>query len=637
MSDEEIGYRHKRKNIESENEEEEENNEEEEEDPINKRRKKRKLGKISYDIENDKNSSSGDKNSNNEDKNSNHEEEVKKDNTEENADIVLNLDENKNISNENENANETNNNNQDIKKTEAEYIAQIEGLENEINLEKTINSKLKESVNPEEIIKLQNDLNDKNMMLEKLKSTNKKQKYAISLVSRKLIKENKKRLKLKSPEAQLIKTNESTERSKKNGNKLDAINIVLKVKEKELINATIKMNTLKSENEGLKKLLYESEDYSNGKNMEDKLKEMNDKIEKSTNEKNVLMKQLKLHKKCLEEQKIYREKYESLKEELKEIKNNIQNVKLETKSLINSNQKKAINISLNTNKNNRYKLTTGSSPNIHLNRNKRNISNTLGNKKTIILPLIRSQTISQNESILTDNFTKKVKEYLEDEDEYNALISKISNIEKSRELIEIKHKNELKQFNSQIISLDEQYKLLNCDSKGSNCNIRVLRYKLNTIKGDNKHQSKKLNELKKELNSKTNLSKDKDYEISLLIGQINSLRNLANYGNVEIPKDEISSYISKIKQKKGKVIKGNKNEKREENDIENKSESKSENKNEIENENNKINENKNKDKIEESIQVDFPDSDDYNEQEGYEEGNEVAKNSDKYKENNKKK
>jgi hypothetical protein len=160
---------------------------------------------------------------------------------------------------------------------------------------------------------------------------------------------------------------------------------------------------------------------------------------------------------------------------------------------------------------------------------------------------------------------------------------------------------------------------------------------LNTIKGDNKHQSKKLNELKKELNSKTNLSKDKDYEISLLIGQINSLRNLANYGNVEIPKDEISSYISKIKQKKGKVIKGNKNEKREENDIENKSESKSENKNEIENENNKINENKNKDKIEESIQVDFPDSDDYNEQEGYEEGNEVAKNSDKYKENNKKK
>ena len=53
------------------------------------------------------------------------------------------------------------------------------------------------------------------------------------------------------------------------------------------------------------------------------------------------------------------------------------------------------------------------------------------NKKGIVLPLISSQTINQsqnqNESILTVEFKKKVKEYLNnDEVECMALIEKIS-------------------------------------------------------------------------------------------------------------------------------------------------------------------------------------------------------------------
>ena len=180
------------------------------------------------------------------------------------------------------------------------------------------------------------------------------------------------------------------------------------------------------------------------------------------------------------------------------------------------------------------------------------------NKKGIILPLISSQTINpsqnqnqdQNESILTDEFKKKVKEYLDnDEDESMALIEKISNIEKSRKMIENKHKNELKQFNTQIKTLEEQFKLLNSNSKGSNSNIRVLKNQLNTLRGNNRLDAKKFYELKKELQSTIDVSKEKDYEISLLIGKINSLKNLANYGNVEIPKNDISELIDKIKQK----------------------------------------------------------------------------------------
>ena len=615
MSDEEEEYRKKHKNIESEDEEDEEENEEEEEDSNNinnKKRNNKKKRKTSEDSESDKNSIN---------------EEEEKENSEDNASIKINLNENKNMVNEKEEINNEDNNKEN-KKSEAEYIAQIEGLENEIKLEKTINNKLKDNANPEEIQKLKDDLNEKNNMLERLISTNKKQQSALTLLTRQLVKENKKRLKLKSPETQGTKNDEGTDRSNKEGTKLDAINIVLKVKDKELFNATNKMNVLKSENEGLKKLLYENEDYNNNINMEDKAKEMNDKIEKSTTEKNLLMKQLKSHKKCIEEQKSYNEQYDNLKEELKDIKKNIQNVKNETKKLLSHHQKKIINISVNNNKyniyegfhsnntNNKYKNGTSSSPNIHLNKNKKTIANTMGNKKGIILPLITSQTINQNESILTENFTKKVKEYLEDEDEYETLINKISNIEKSRKLIENKHKNELKQFNSQIVNLDEQYKLLNCDSKGSNCNIRVLKYRLNTIKGDNRQQSKKLNELKKELYSKTNISKEKDYEISLLIGQINSLRHLANYSNIEIPQDEISNYINKIKNEKVMEISENENEKEKD-------------------DSNKKKDNKNQNKVEESIQADFPDSEYYDDEE-YEKDPEVVKNNNKYKEKNKK-
>ena len=124
-----------------------------------------------------------------------------------------------------------------------------------------------------------------------------------------------------------------------------------------------------------------------------------------------------------------------------------------------------------------------------------------------------------------------------------------------------------------------------------------------------------MNELKKELLSKINISKEKDYEISILIGQINSLRNLANYTNVEIPQDDISEYIEKLKQEKEADI----NEKLEE---EKKSNKKNENSN-----------NKERSKMEESIQADFPESEDYNNEEEFEE--KIIKNGKKLKQKNK--
>ena len=235
------------------------------------------------------------------------------------------------------------------------------------------------------------------------------------------------------------------------------------------------MNVLKSENEGLKKLLYENEDYNNNINMEDKSKEMNDRIEKCTTEKNLLQKQLKVHKKCLEEQNEYNMQYNSLKDELKQIKKNIQNVRSETMKLMNTNSNQSrTNIKNNLSigvlsqeglnkKSNRYNSITSPSSNVNITKSQKKLIKTSNNNRKVVLPLISvSRTINQNkeESILNEDFTTKLKEYLEKEDEYISLITKIKNIEQSRRLIEAKHRNELKQFNSQLASLDEQYKIL---------------------------------------------------------------------------------------------------------------------------------------------------------------------------------
>jgi hypothetical protein len=73
--------------------------------------------------------------------------------------------------------------------------------------------------------------------------------------------------------------------------------------------------------------------------MEDKAKEMNEKIQKYNNEKNLLIKQLKIHKKCIEEQAQYKEQYDNLKLELKQAKSNIHNIVSKTLELINSHKK----------------------------------------------------------------------------------------------------------------------------------------------------------------------------------------------------------------------------------------------------------------------------------------------------------
>ena len=485
------------------------------------------------------------KNSNNNKDNNNISENEESENEEQTAKNDNSNNKINNDSVENKQNNETNEKTENKKyKSESEYIAQIEQLENELQLEKYINHQLSSANVDEEVTKLRNELQQKKLTLEHLKKANKKQESALLLLQQQYKKENKKKNnKKKNKKNKNSEENDETEELSND----ETVKIVLKIKEKELKNAVKRMNILKEENESLKNLLYEDEDYNNNLILEDKNKQIAEKIQNYIKEKFILNRKLLDHNNCIEEQNLYNLEYENLKSELKQVKQNI----YESKNKLNILFKNNINANIkncNTEKNLTEKNANYKSAKLS---KKNSLKNTNKTPQKTLLPIIQTNQIT-SQSILTDDFMQKLKQYLnDDEDEYTILINKIQTIENNRKKLENKHRTEIKQFDSQILSLNEQFKQLSSNSKGTTSNIKVLKFRLNTIKGDSKRQLKKINELKKNLEKEKNISKDKDYEISLLLGQINSLKNIVCLSDITLPQDGISEYVEKIKEEKG--------------------------------------------------------------------------------------
>ena len=382
------------------------------------------------------------------------------------------------------------------------------------------------------------------------------------------------------------------QRKNSDESKNEAINIIMKIKEKAINVAVNRMNVIKKENEILKKELYKNDDYTNKLGLEDFSNENKKKIEKLNFEIKILNNQLEEHKKCLNERELLNREYSELKKNLQEIKHNIKNVKNSIREkeidLNRINNSETIDDSISNNNNISHRSNVAkimTSP--FQQRTSRNISqfNISKSYKNTILPIISPNSSKFEKNILSEEFYSKLKKHYDGrENEYEAILEKITETENSRNFIENKHKNEIKQFNTQILTLDEQFKILNNEGKGNGSNIRVLKYKLNTIRNEVKHLLNQIQKLKTKLDFTLNMSKERDYEIFLLKGQISSLKNLNK------PEDkEIKSKISEKpesekekgtntesdtnenkntikKEKSSKNIKNNKSEKKSKND-----------------------------------------------------------------------
>ena len=488
------------------------------------------------------------------------EEGLKSNSGEQEADMEEEDEEIEEISNK-EKENEENIKNIVYKKPRSYYTSIISQLESELESKIKINNNNSgKALIEKEYEELQLDLNRRKSMLEKLKKTNEKQKNAIEELSAKIEKENEKRTIENNTKLRLKKINIE-------------INPVLKEKDNKLNKATKEMKLLRLENEGLRKILYEDNQYNERVDLEDLNRDIKEKLDEKNNEIYLLMKQLKAHIICKEEQKKLNHDIITLNKELKNIKINIQEYKDKTEDLIFEKNEKYRIRNLKNLMNNQPMYTTKkliivnkSTPNIHSNKNKSFIKQI--NNKDIILPLITPSNNQNESSILSEEFCTKLKQACtQNKVDYDILVKKIKALESKRKNTENKNKNELNEINSRVSTLDEKYKLLNIDKKGLDFNNCILKNKLSSLMNQNYKQSKKVNKLEKELKQKQDIFNSKNNEISLLLEKINSIRNIADFNKeIEIQENEINKYINRIKKEKILKPKGEENKRAETND-----------------------------------------------------------------------
>jgi len=523
-------------------------------------------------------------------------------------------------------------------KTRDDYLAQIEQLENELILEKKISESLEDdNQNSKEILRLQNHLIEKDDKLNQLMMTNQRQEEALSVLKRQLDKVQNKN---KNKNRILLTTNFSNpnifnghnkkifqnkrlilgQRKNSDESKNEAINIIMKIKEKAINVAVNRMNVIKKENEILKKELYKNDDYTNKLGLENFSNENKKKIEKSNFEIKILNNQLEEHKKCLNERELLNREYSELKLNLQEIKHKIKNVKNSIRAkeidLNRINNSDTVDDSISNNNISHRSNVTKTITSPFQQRPSRNINqfNISKSYKNTILPIISPNSTKFEKNILSEDFYSKLKSHYNGrENEYEAILEKITETENSRNFIENKHKNEIRQFNTQILTLDEQFKILNNEGKGNGSNIRVLKYRLNTVRNEVKHLFNQIQKLKTKLDFTLKMSKERDYEIFLLKGQISSLKNLNKPEEKEIKNklvekpegekekgtntesDTNDNKNTNKKEKNSKNIKNNKSEKKSKNDDKSDKNDKKSNKNDKSEEKDEKNDKKKKD------------------------------------------
>lgn len=485
------------------------------------------------------------------------------------------------------------------KQTHSYYISIINQLKKEIESEKKINSNTKKSELEIEYDELKNELKKKKSILEKLKSTNKKQKSALNILTKRLESGNNKQLE-NDEDDNLEKNNDND----MGHNKHKIRNNFNSEEDKKLNKAVKTMKNLRIQNDILFKQLYENKDYTDKIILEDLGKEMKGQLDQKNHEKNLLIKQLQSHINCQIERNKLNESINKLTIELKNIKLNIQKSKDKIDDLLLTKNKN-INIpNLSYEKNKKIdiiskannptapkliKIINKSSLNIYSNNSDKNII-----KKKISLPLISIKKYQNDDSFLSEEFTKKLNEQFKDNElDYKTLMKKIKMIETNRKQTENKHKNEINEKNNRLNSLDEKYKLMKIERKLSDFQSNILKSKLNNFTKENKQKIKQIKELEEELKKKNIIFKSKKDEISKLVEQINYIRSLASLSNIKIEDERIKKYVEKIKnEKRLKTIENKNKEEEVKNDM--KIDKKLETKNT---------------KNEESIQADFSEND----------------------------
>ena len=505
---------------------------------------------------------------------------------------------NDNLEKYKEDENEETINVKSILEKENKYKAQIEQLSSELEIEKKVNESIKRKPENEELIKkLKNKLIQKKIKYNILKTTNERQNQAIDELSKKLSNSYK-------------KTNHRKNISDNSNNKEEPVNIILTIKEKNMNQALLELNNLKKENHAMLDDLERTGEYNKQVELEDISKEQKDIINSLNLEIQMLDKELKDHKICLQENSDFQKAKDKIKNQIKIVKdeNRKLNVQLQLyeeklQTLMFGEKKvKKKNSQINENNENEKYEKNNNNKDENINSDyledeekekdliKSNIQpktkrfiKTIDSKKNIknnsilyysksVVDVRKTKKNIQKEkkslkllianTIVTNEFKKKLEEIMASKDDANELIKKIKNIENKRIKVENENKNELINQNQEINELNEQFEMIEMKKKQIEINNRVLKLNLNEHIKKQKQSQKKIIDYQNQLDFLSNKSKEKEQEIKILTTQINTLRKMIAYGTVEnINDNKINEYIKKIQNEEQNLKNNIKNKK----------------------------------------------------------------------------
>ena len=507
-----------------------------------------------------------------------------------------NEDDESNLENYNENNNEETIDLQSIIEKENKYKAQIEQLSSELEIEKKVNQSIKRKPEDEELItKLKNKLILKRIKYNTLKTTNEKQSQAIDELSQQLSNTYKKTIHRKN-------TSDLSE------NKEEPVNIILTIKEKNINQALLELNNLKKENHAMKEDLERTGEYNKQVELEDISKEQRDIINSLNLEIQMLDKELKDHKICLQEKddfekakdklmnkiKIVKDNNRKLNEELKIYEENLQTLMFGEKKVkkknpkINENNEKNDNSKEEENNLNYQEDEENEKKNFlfksNIKSNSRRLIKTLNSKQNIksntllyysksAIDVRKEKKKSSKEkkplkliianTIVTNEFKKKLEEIMTSKEDANELIKKIKNIENKRIKKEKENKNELINQDQEINDLNEQFEMTEIKKKQLEISNRILKLKINEYIKKQKKSQKTLIDYQNQLDFLSQKLKEKTQEIKILTTQVNTFRKIIAYGTVDnINDNKINDYIKKMQNEKENLKKNIKNKKR---------------------------------------------------------------------------
>ena len=408
---------------------------------------------------------------------------------------------------------------------ENEYKNKISQLQKDLEKEK---AKAQSKQNdPNEIIKLKNEIEAKNKEIKKYAIINTKQRDQLEKLSQE-IDEKLNKMNYKAVTRNIQNENKKINeiKYKKNVSEQKKIENNIAAKEKQLKNIMTLIEILQKENENLKIKI------ENAKNTEQKFKlidgqkEQEKQLAQLNNDIKQKKLELKEHSKCFglkaellrkislikDEITINHEKLTEAQKKYEELENKYKAEKSKTKPT-SSRENKSVN-KIKT------KLQKYIVP-------KQKPTNVLSEEDMVTVPPKICEIFTEKElkAMLIALDKNKVK--------YEALLKRFNIQNTYVDSLETKHKLDIKQKLNKINELDEQIEFMNVKKGEYNANIQLFKKQIGQAQEEKKVYKMKINKIIEEISKKNKINSRKDREIKLLGAQLVKFKKYLKSGNLE--------------------------------------------------------------------------------------------------------